>query len=88
MQTEEKFIQAKFLATLGKKLKFFALCQLEMLWPSLYNEDEKDERAAIGADLHDLPGPRPLALLPGEAALLPPSPPSVRSVYSRGRILG
>jgi hypothetical protein len=58
-----------------------------MLWPSHYNEDEEDERAAIGGDLHDLPWPRPLALLTGEAALLPPPPPSIRSVYS-GRILG
>jgi hypothetical protein len=57
-----------------------------MLRPSHYNEDEEDERAAIGADLHDLAGPHPVVLLPGEAALLPPPPPSSRSVY-RGRIL-
>jgi hypothetical protein len=50
-------------------------------------KDEKEKRAAIGADLHDLPGTRSCALLPGKAALLPPPPPSARSVY-RGRILG
>ncbi len=58
-----------------------------MLWPSHYAEDEEDERAAVGVDLHDLLGPRPVALLPGEAALLPPPPPSIRCVY-RGLILG
>ncbi len=50
-------------------------------------KDEEDERAAIGGDLHDLPWPRTVALLPGEAPLLPHPPPSVRSVF-RGRILG
>ncbi len=95
-QNVAKFLQRKpqankstfkqyFLAKLGKKFKKFAMRHFEMLWSSLYLKDEEDERVVVGVDLHDLPGPRPGALLPREAALLPPPPPSVRFVNSRGR---